>query len=507
LTRADQAEGVDVADIAAALSGVGLLPRIAETHSGLVVLIGEFAYKVKKPVTTDFLDFSTPGSRERACEHEVTLNRRLAPASYLGVGHFESPQGGAPEPVIVMRRHPDERRLATMVRRGDDDVPAQLDAVAAVLAAFHLDAHRGPEVDDEARPQAVTDRWRDSLTELTRYAGGVVPGLDPEIVAETVCRSTVFIAGRHDLLNRRIADRRIVDGHADLLADDIFCLPDGPALLDCLEFDDRLRFLDAVDDAAFLAMDLEFLGRPDLADHFLRRYLELSDDDAPESLRHFYIAYRAVVRAKVDCVRYTQGHEESADDARRHLDIARSHLRAATVRLIVVGGSPGTGKTTLARALSEMVGAVVISTDDVRAAMVDRGEISGEPGDLGEGLYAPENIDAVYSAVLSQARLVLGEGRSVVVDGTWSDPQNRERVRGLAEDTAAVIVELVCVAPLEASAGRIRTRTHTTSQVTPEIAVALAGSRGTWPQAHPLDTTRPLGESVAEALAICHTTS
>lgn len=496
-----------MADIAAALSGGALLPRVAETHSGLVILVGDRAYKVKKPVTTDFLDFSTPESREWACEHEVTLNRRLAPASYLGVGHFQSPAGGAPEPVIVMRRHPDEYRLATMVQ-GGDDVTGHLAAIAEILAGFHRGAHRGPEVDEQARRCAVAARWQENLTELGRYADGVVAGLDPADVDEARNRATAFIAGREPLFNRRIAERRIVDGHADLLADDIFCLPDGPALLDCLEFDDRLRYVDAVDDAAFLAMDLEFLGRPDLGEEFLLRYLALAEDDAPESLRHFYIAYRALVRAKVDCVRHTQGHAESANDARRHLQIVLEHLRAATVRLVLVGGGPGTGKSTLGRALAEQIGALVISTDDVRAAMADRGEISGEPGVLGQGLYTPDNVAAVYAEVLDEAERCLRQGRPVVLDGTWSDPHYRDRARGLAGESASAMVELECVAPLEAAVGRILTRTGTTSQVTPEIATALADhDRGGWPQAHRIDTSRSPAEATAEALEVCRAAS
>jgi hypothetical protein len=255
-------------------------------------------------------------------------------------------------------------------------------------------------------------------------------------------------------------------------------------------------------------MDLEYLGRPDLAAFFFDRYLAKAADDAPESLRHFYIAYRAVVRAKVECVRYTQGHAESAADARRHLDIACAHLRTATVRLIMVGGGPGTGKTTLARALADNTGAVVISTDDVRAALASRGDITGEPGVLGEGLYTPDNIEAVYDAVLRHAGQALGGGRTVVLDGTWSDPHYRARARGLADDAAAAMVELVCAAPLDASLGRIQTRTKTTSQVTPEIATALAGlDHGSWPEAHRSDTTRPPAEASAEALDICRTTS
>lgn len=477
--------------------------QVAETHTGLVVLIGDLAYKIKKPVVTDFLDFSTTASRERACAHEVTLNRRLSPQSYLGVGHFVPPQGGEPEPVIVMRRHSDDTRLATRIRRGES-VEQDLAAIAAILARFHAGAARGRKIDEQAGVEAVRGRWRENLNELARYAQGPVPGLDPVVVTEIDRLATDFIAGRAVLFAGRIAGGAIVDGHADLLADDIFCLPSGPALLDCLEFDDRLRYVDVIDDVAFLAMDLEFLGRPDLAGFFIARYLESTGDDAPAALRHFYIAYRAGVRAKVDCVRYLQGRRESADDAHRHLDIARDHLRRAAVRLIMVGGGPGTGKTTLARALADRIGAQSISTDDVRADLVRRGELSGEPGTMGEGLYTPENVDAVYTALLRQARLALCEGRTVIVDGTWSDERHRQWARDVAGEAHAGVVELACAAPLDATVERIRNRTNTTSQVTPDIAAAMAeGRAGTWAGAKVLDTTKALSDSVTAAENLC----
>ena len=169
--------------------------EVVETHTGLVFLVGELVYKVKKPVVTDFLDFSTLERRERACAHEVMLNRRLAPHSYLGLGHFTAPHGDAPEPVIVMRRHPDQCRLATLVRSGED-VTGQLSEIAGVLARFHADADRGREIDDEARVDAVASRWQDNLTELRRYAGGVVPGLDSRAVDEIDLLTREFIAGR-----------------------------------------------------------------------------------------------------------------------------------------------------------------------------------------------------------------------------------------------------------------------------------------------------------------------
>jgi uncharacterized protein len=483
-------------------TGTAATPQIAETHTGMVFLVGDRAYKIKKPVVTDFLDFSTLESREHACAHELVLNSRLAPNSYLGIAHF-TPPGGASEPVIVMRRHPDEQRLATMVRHGEP-VEDQLTAVALVLSRFHASASRGREVDAQGRVDAITARWQENLAELKRYADGVVPGVDPELVAEIDRSASNFIAGRSVLFARRIGERKIVDGHADLLADDIFCLQDGPALLDCLEFDDNLRYVDVIDDAAFLAMDLEFLGRPDLAALFLRSYTRLADDDAPASLQDFYIAYRAVVRAKVDCVRHTQGGGGAAADARRHLEIARGHLRAGAVRLILVGGGPGTGKTTLSRSLAEVLGAQVISTDNVRAEMVRLGEIAGTAGVLDEGLYTQENVDAVYDGVLRRAHLGLCEGRSVVLDGTWHEPRHRELARRLAADAGAVEVEFACTAPLAATVARVRGRTETTSQVTAEITTALADrAEDVWAGAHPIDTTRPQADSVAQARDIC----
>ena len=296
-----------------------------ETHTGVVVLLGDKAYKAKKPVTTDFLDFSTTDVEQRACEHEVALNRRLAPDSYLGVAHFTGPQGGPAEPVIVMRRYADSTRLASLVKRRSAGRRAP-GAIADILARFHSDAARGRAIDAEARSTPSPLRWQENLAELKRYVDTVIPR---ESLREITRLAKQFIGGRAELFAERITDRRIVDGHADLLADDIFCLPEGPALLDCLEFDDHLRYVDGIDDAAFLAMDLEFLGRKDLGDHFLDEYSRRADDPAPRSLKDFYIAYRAVVRAKVDCVRVDQGHRDAAADARRHIDIALEHLRPA----------------------------------------------------------------------------------------------------------------------------------------------------------------------------------
>ena len=472
--------------------------RVRETHTGIVFLVGDKAYKVKKTLITDFLDFSTPERRERACADEVALNRRLAPDSYLGVAHVSGPGQGPAEPVIVMRRYPDDTRLAWLVK-SNEPVRHHLCVIAETLARFHEQASRSAAVDAEGQARAVSARWQQNLAELKRSVD-IIPR---DSIRELTRLVTRFISGRNVLFDQRISARRIVDGHADLMADDIFCTSDGPALLDCLEFDDRLRYVDGIDDAAFLAMDLEFLGRRDLSDHFLDEYSRRAGDPAPRSLKDFYIAYRAVVRAKVDCIRVAQGHQEAVDDARRHVSLALLHLRAGAVRLIRMGGGPGTGKTTLARGLAQEMGAQVISTDDVRRELQHAGVIAGKAGELNGGLYAPQSVSVVYDEVLQRARQLLTAGTSVILDGTWRDPAQRERAQTVASETDSPIIEFTCSLPASVAAARVHGRSSSTSDATPEIAVALVELDTGSADGHRIDTSQPLAESVAEALRVC----
>ena len=334
-----------------------------ETHTGVVILLGEKAYKVKKPVITDFLDFSTLDSRQHACEREVMLNRRLAPQSYLGVAPIRGPAGELSEPVIEMRRYPDATRLASLVEAGEP-VLQHLCVIAEMLAQFHREATRGPAIDAEGRPDAISARWHQNLAELEQHGSGIV---ERESVAQVTRLVDQFIAGRAALFEKRLGEGRIIDGHGDLLADDIFCVPEGPALLDCLEFDDQLRYVDGIDDAAFLAMDLEFLGRPDLGDAFVDEYRRRADDPAPTSLDA--LLHRLPGGRPRQGRLHPSQSGSSATPVRMRADTSTSRskrLRSATVRLILVGGGPGTGKTTLSKGLSERIDAQVISTDDTR---------------------------------------------------------------------------------------------------------------------------------------------
>lgn len=474
---------------------------IHETHTGVVVLVGDRAYKVKKHVKTDFLDFSTVEAREQVCHREVSLNRRLAASSYLGIAHLVGLPDAPDEPVIVMRRHPESRCLAALVANGSP-VETELAEIAVLLADFHQTAERGHLIEMCATVDAVAEHWRANLTELREYTRDILAAQD---VVELWRLSAEFIAGRRALFGQRIEANRIVDGHGDLLAADIYCLAEGPALLDCLEFDDQLRYVDGIDDAAFLAMDLEFLGRRDLGALFLEHYCRRAEDHPPPALVHFYIAYRAVVRAKVDCIRAHQGSADAATAARRHLAIALEHLRVGMLRLIIIGGGPGTGKSTLSQSLAGEIGARVISTDEVRRELRESGRIGGSTGTLGSGLYTRENVDAVYGEVCRRAKSLLAGGNTVILDGTWRNPGHRATARAMASDLSVPILEFVCTTSLDEARARISQRVESPSDATEHMAAPLTPELDEWVGAHRVDTSRSLRESLAEAREICCT--
>ncbi|WP_067669912.1 AAA family ATPase [Nocardia miyunensis] len=467
--------------------------RVAETHSAVVVLLENRAYKVKKPVLTDFLDFSTYSAREAACTRELELNRRFAPEVYLGIAHLEDPVTGTREPVLVMRRLPDATRLS---RRLDDPAAVRdvLRHLVRQVAAWHDRAPTGPEIDRAAAVDTVRDRW------LSLLSGLRCPPIEPTAVRRLTESAMRYLAGRKPLFDQRIAAGRIVDGHGDLRADDIFVTDEGLRVIDCLDFDDELRYVDRLDDICFLAMDLERLGQPEPATEFVEDYLRTTHDPAPSSLRHHYIAYRACVRAKVDCVRHGQGALDAAEGARAHVDLALRHLRSGAVRLVLIGGLPGTGKSTVARGLADATGAILLSSDHIRAVARADGVLAGETGEYGRGLYAPAAREHVYSVMRAEAQTFLAAGRSVVLDASWIDDAERRRAYRIASDTTSELIEICCSAPRSLAHSRIAARTGSESDATSAVAEAMAGDRAAWPGAIVLDTTGPLEYTAARAL-------
>jgi aminoglycoside phosphotransferase family enzyme/predicted kinase len=472
---------------------------VVETHTAVVLLMGDRAYKVKKPVDLGFLDFTSREARERDCHREVELNRRLAPDVYLGVADVHGTGGEPCEHLVVMRRLPADRRLDVLVTAGAD-VDDDLESLARLLAAFHAAQPRSPVADDAATAAAMRARWAANTHSMRRYGAGV---FDPEALAALEWLPARYLAGRDRLFQSRIAAGRARDGHGDLQADDVFCLDDGPRVLDCLEFDAGLRCGDGLGDAAFLAMDLERLGRPDLAARFLAAYREHAADDWPASLAHHHIAYRAQVRAKVAAIRADQGDAAAVDRARRLLALALEHLEAARVRLLVVGGLPGTGKSTLAAGLARRLDAAHLRSDEVRKELagIPTGQRAAAP--FGHGIYGRASTAATYHAMLERARRLLAHGETVVLDASWHDPQWRQAAAHLADATSADLVELRCDAPVDVARNRLleRARRGTdASDADPDVLAAMSAAVVPWPSALDIDTDRPREAVLADAM-------
>ncbi|MFI9847023.1 AAA family ATPase [Nonomuraea sp. NPDC051941] len=427
-------------------------------HELVVFLVGDHAYKLKKPD-----NFATLHARQEACRREVELNRRLAPDVYEGVASVLGPDGTVCEYLVVMRRMPEERRLATLVRAGKP-VEEHVRAVARQLAELHTKARRGSQIDQEC---GIRSRWTAAVERVRGIAGATI---EPAMLDEIERLVLRFLDGRSSLFEARTAEGRIVEGHGDLVAEDIFCLDDGPRILSCLDYDERLRFLDGLDDSAFLAMDLEWLGAPRLADLFLRWYVEFSGDQAPTALWHHYVAYRAFVRAENACVRHSQGDVDAAWEARRLAELALRHLHAATVTLVLVGGPVASGKTTLARALADRLGFTLLRSSDV----------------------PPES--EVYAELVSRAERLLGQGESVVLDASWADEQYRAMATQAADRTSSNRVSLLCTVMPQLAATRLATRE------TPSSAPAMSP----WPDAIEIDTGIPLEQALMRALSAVH---
>jgi aminoglycoside phosphotransferase family enzyme/predicted kinase len=476
--------------------------RVVETHVSYVVFIGDRVYKLKKAVVTDFVDFRTAEARRAACEAEVALNRRLAPDVYLGIAAVSGPETGRCDHLVVMRRMPDNRRLTRLVTDDDPSVSEKLAEIAVTVAEFHARAGRSPDIDEAGRPESVMANWAANTAALRRYGSAGVDGALVELVDGLARR---YVEGRQELLFERIVARRIVDGHGDLLADDIFCLPDGPRILDCLEFDPRLRAGDALADVAFLAMDLERLDRPDLASRFLAAYKQVASDDWPESLAHHWIAYRAQVRAKVAALRAAQGDREAVAQANRLLRLAYRHLAAAIPRLVLVGGLPGTGKSTLAAALGRARSWPVLRSDVVRKQLAALDPLMPSPSAFATGLYSAEATAETYVKLLADAQDLLARGRSVILDASWTRSCWREAAAELAAETGALLVPLRCHAPSPVAAGRLASRAAKggdPSDATEEIASAMALTADEWHDAEIVRTTGPEEASLAAASAV-----
>lgn len=432
--------------------------RLIETHISWIVLTGDFAYKIKKPVKLPFVDFSTLARRRFFCKEELRINSRFSDELYVDVvpiaGPLETPRVNATpaiEYAVRLRQFPQERRLDRQLAEGRLDVE---DArhIGRMIAEFQREL-----VDDR------TTQERDPVFAVVSQNLREVRDLIPDDTRPLELL-TPWTEQRLDelapLFEARRAGGFVREGHGDLHLENLVRLTDGRIVaFDALEFDSALRFVDTVDEVAFTAMDLMAHGRRDLAWNVLNAWFERSGDFEALGLLRFYLVYRALVRAKVAILRDGDGRQ-LPDRAAALFDLAHGLARKSRPLLILTHGMSGSGKTTFTESLIGELGAIRIRSDVERKRLFGLDPQDASDSALDAGIYGEEATEKTYQALEEAAGHALGAGFNVIVDATFLRKQQRERFRDLAADHCARRIILDCRAPVQTLRERIHKR-HT----------------------------------------------
>ena len=449
--------------------------QVIQTHISVVFLAGPYVYKIKKPVELGFLDFSTLTKRRHFCEEEIRLNRRLAPDVYLGLAPItltttSVTMGGPGEPIewaVQMSRLPAEATLERRLEQGQVRIE-MLEALARKLALFHSQADGGDRISQFGRFDAVARNVRENFEQAAVQVGvSVSPAVYQRLRALT--EDALHTLG--SLVKRRAARGMTRDTHGDLRLDHVYLFPEvAPpgdlVIIDCIEFNERFRFADPVADMAFLVMDLIFHGRRDLARPFADAYFLAAADAEGSALLPFYVAYRAAVRGKVEGMALAEKEIPAEDlaristNARGHWLLALGQLEAPARRpcLILVGGLPGAGKSTLAALLAERAHCCVVRSDIVRKELAGFASHDRAESPFGEGIYAPAWTEQCYAECLRRAESMIFAGERVIVDASFSEESRRVLFLAAAARLAVPAVFFLCTAERETVVNRLEQR-------------------------------------------------
>lgn len=431
---------------------------VRRTHASIVLLAGERAFKLKKAVRYPFLDYSDLEKRRAACEAELALNRRTAPALYLGVRPvLRRPDGslalegeGTPvEWLVEMRRFPDDALLADLIERGGL-APALLRDLAAAIAAFHRAAEPTPEFGGARGIEEVIEINEASLS-ATGLGG-----------AELIAASRAALARHAPLLERRRRDGHVRRCHGDLHLGNIVLFEGKAVLFDGIEFSESLACIDVLYDLAFLVMDLVHRGARDGANLVFNRYLDLADEEDGLAAMPLFLSLRAAVRAHV-------GAAAGRDDATAYLELAEKLIAPPPPRLVAIGGLSGTGKSTVAAGVAPFLGAApgarILRSDVLRKRLLGRPLEERLP----QQAYDAETSRRLYDRLLDRAGAALAAGYSVVIDAVSARPDERSAIAALARRAGVPFTGIWLEAPQALLEARVEARREDVSDATADV--------------------------------------
>ena len=449
---------------------------VIETHGAWVLLAGDWAYKIKKPVRFAFMDFGTLAQRQLACDTELRVNRRFAGESattqlYQAVlpllGSAENPRWGAPgeggeaiEFAVHMRRFDESGRLDHLCAGGALTAD-HLQSLAQDLAAFQALAEVAPASSAWGHTDGVIAFARDNFTPLREQ---LTQAEDTQALTALACWTEARFAQIEPLLAERRREGRVREGHGDLHLANLVLIGETVLPFDAIEFNDALRWIDTASDIAFLWMDLLHQRQPGLANRFLSDWLDASGDTTAPEVLPFFAVYRALVRAKIAAIRSTQpGADASAAraEARAYVALARRIAEPSTAQLVITHGLSGSGKTWVSGRwlLAETSGRVIRLRSDVeRKRLHGLGALARSGSGLNSGLYAAQSHGDTYAGLLARAAKLLRQGWSVLVDAAFLRQHERQAFADLARAQALAFHLLAPEAPVAVLRERIAAR-------------------------------------------------
>jgi len=469
--------------------------QVIETHISWVLLTGQYAYKIKKPVDLGFLDFSTLALRQQACAEEVRLNRRLAPEYYLGVVPITvSPHaprvnglGVTIEYAVKMLQFAPDATLDLLAERGElgDE---HIDALAARLARFHLDECQIAPTDSPwGDPETVAEPVADNFRILAEQAGSKF-----KAQLEALQRWSVTEHERlTPLMQKRKQEGKVRECHGDLHLGNLAWADGQLVIFDCIEFSPALRWIDIISEVAFCFMDLLHRKRGDLAFRFLNAWLEVSGDYQGMALLRYYAVYRALVRAKVAALRMSQGQGDD-HEVSECLQLAGTLIEKSSPQLWITHGLSGSGKTTLSQKLLQEQGMVRLRSDIERKRLAGMAPSETSGSGIETGLYAPEASRRTYEHLAGLADNLLDAGWPVIVDAAFLKRWQRDLFRDVAKQ------RLSRFSILDAQADPADLRERITRRASQGQDASEADLRVLQ---HQIDTVEPLGADEAGDLA------
>jgi hypothetical protein len=440
--------------------------ELVQTQMSFVLLGDNYVYKIKKPVNLGYLDYSTLENRRFYCRKEIELNRRLCPDTYLGVVTINNREGiysingkgRAVEYAVKMRRLPGEYMMDNLLSENRVSVE-MVTRLAEKLANFHRHAAGGVEISGFGSLETVTQNTEENFIQTEKYIGRAITRPRHEQIRDY---TRGFIKENSTLFQKRMAEGRIRDCHGDLHATHI-CFVNGICIYDCIEFNDRFRYGDVASEVAFLAMDIDRYAKADLSRAFVESYIEFNQDMELNKLLNFYKCYRAYVRGKVACFKLDDPYigngerDKALKDAASYFDLAYSYTRPKPA-LLITAGLMGCGKSTMAQSLAGRLGLVVISSDVTRKRLASVRETEHRFEAFDTGIYSPGFSRKTYDAMYDQARSILSEGGSVIIDASFIKSGERLRAKSLAEESGACFFILECTLNEELTRKRLAER-------------------------------------------------